>query len=58
LSPEFLPPRSVNPVPRRLADVSRAARELGFSATTSLDEGLRRLFQWRREALKTAQAAA
>jgi UDP-glucose 4-epimerase len=58
LSPEFLPPRSVNPVPRRLADVSRAKRELGFSAATTLDEGLRRLIQWRREALKTPQAAA
>jgi UDP-glucose 4-epimerase len=58
LSPEFLPPRSVNPVPRRLADVSRAKRELGFSASTTLEEGLRRLIQWRRDALKTAQAAA
>jgi UDP-glucose 4-epimerase len=58
LSPEFLPPRSVNPVPRRLADISRAKRELGFSATTTLDEGLRRLIQWRRKTLEAVQAAA
>jgi UDP-glucose 4-epimerase len=58
LSPEFLPPRSVNPVPRRLADISRAQRELGFSATTTLDEGLCRLIQWRRETLENAKAAA
>jgi UDP-glucose 4-epimerase len=58
LSPEFLPPRSVNPVPRRLADISRAEQELGFCATISLDDGLRRLIEWRRETLETAKAAA
>jgi UDP-glucose 4-epimerase len=47
LAPEFHPPRKVNPVPRRLADTTRARRELGFSAETSLDEGLRQLASWR-----------
>jgi UDP-glucose 4-epimerase len=47
LTPELHPPRRVNPVPRRLADTTRARRELGFVAETSLDEGLRRLAAWR-----------
>jgi UDP-glucose 4-epimerase len=51
LAPEFHPPRKVNPVPRRLADTRRACEELGFTARTSLPEGLRRLAAWRREAL-------
>ena len=41
LAPEFHPPRKVNPVPRRLADTTRARRELGFVAETPLGEGLR-----------------
>lgn len=49
--PEFLPARGVNPVPRRLADVSRAERVIGFRAEVGLEEGLRRLIAWRREAL-------
>jgi UDP-glucose 4-epimerase len=52
VSPEFCPPRKVNPVPRRLADVRRAQRELGFTAQTRLEDGLRRLDQWRREVLR------
>jgi UDP-glucose 4-epimerase len=52
LEPEFLPPRKVNPVPRRLADTSRAREELGFVAQTPLDEGLRRLRDWRLEILE------
>jgi UDP-glucose 4-epimerase len=36
-------------VPRRLADTTRARRELGFVAEVSLEEGLRRLAGWRRE---------
>jgi UDP-glucose 4-epimerase len=47
LAPEFHPPRKVNPVPRRLADTSRAEREIGFRARVSLPEGLRRLAEWR-----------
>ena len=46
LQPEFAPERKVNPVPRRLADVSRAKRLLGFEASVSFEEGLRRLVDW------------
>ena len=46
LSPEFHPPRKVNPVPRRLAKVSRARGELGFTAEVPLGVGLRRLRAW------------
>jgi UDP-glucose 4-epimerase len=48
LEPEFHPPRKVNPVPRRLADVSRARDEIGFTASVPLEEGLRRLAAWHR----------
>ncbi|HEY1679251.1 MAG TPA: SDR family NAD(P)-dependent oxidoreductase [Candidatus Sulfotelmatobacter sp.] len=44
--PEYGPERKVNPVPRRLADVSKARRMLGFEAAISLEEGLRRLVAW------------
>jgi UDP-glucose 4-epimerase len=43
---EYLPPRAVNGVVRRLADTSAAWRDLGFSAQVPLDVGLRRLVEW------------
>jgi UDP-glucose 4-epimerase len=43
---EFGPPRGVNAVTRRLADVSRAGEQLGWKAEISLDEGLERLVTW------------
>ena len=46
LKPEYGPERSVNPVPRRLADTTKAERLLGFRATVGLDEGLSRLVEW------------
>lgn len=46
LQPEFGPPRAVNNVRRRLADVSRARDRLGFTAQVRLEEGLRRLVEW------------
>jgi UDP-glucose 4-epimerase len=49
MSLEFGPPRGVNAVTRRLADVSLAAQSLGWKAEISLDEGLRRLVTWWRE---------
>jgi UDP-glucose 4-epimerase len=60
LSPEFHPPRKVNPVPRRLADTRRAAEEIGFRSEVDLEEGLRRLAEWRkaeRSALVTRELA-
>lgn len=59
LEPEFHPPRKVNPVPRRLADIRRARAELGFQAEVPLDEGLRRLVTWRRSlTMKSAVLAS
>jgi UDP-glucose 4-epimerase len=46
LSPEFGPPRGVNPVTRRAADVSFARTRLGWKAEVSLEEGLERLVSW------------
>jgi UDP-glucose 4-epimerase len=53
LALEFGPPRGVNAVTRRLADVSRAAERFGWKAEISLDEGLRRLVAWWREQRRT-----
>jgi UDP-glucose 4-epimerase len=49
VKPEFLPQRKVNPVPRRLADVEKAHRLLGFNSQIGLEEGLRRLLEWRQD---------
>lgn len=46
LEPTFGPARAVNPVSRRLADTSAAARDLGWSAKIPLDEGLQDLVAW------------
>jgi len=46
LRPEHGPERKVNPVSRRLADVSKADRLLGFRASVGLEEGLTRLVRW------------
>jgi len=46
LQPEYGPERKVNPVQRRLADISKAKRLLGFEAQVSLEEGLQRLVNW------------
>jgi UDP-glucose 4-epimerase len=46
LNPVHGQERSVNPVPRRLADTSKAERLLGFKATVQLEDGLKRLVRW------------
>jgi nucleoside-diphosphate-sugar epimerase len=46
---EYGPERKVNPVPRRLADVSKARRLLGFETRVPLEDGLRRLVAWSQE---------
>ncbi|MCM0589161.1 MAG: NAD-dependent epimerase/dehydratase family protein [Gloeotrichia echinulata IR180] len=56
LQPEYGPERKVNPVARRLADVSKAKKLLGFEAEISLEEGLRRLVSWWREQKLTKEA--
>ena len=43
---EFGPARAVNGVTRRLADVTAAQRDLGFTAEVGLEDGLRELVEW------------
>jgi len=54
--PEYGPERRVNPVPRRLADISKAKRLLGFQSTVSIEEGLRRLVTWWQAERETNEA--
>jgi UDP-glucose 4-epimerase len=56
VEPEFLPERAVNPVPRRLADVSAIEAALGFKAETSLPDGLRKLSNWYRAVIEESGA--
>ena len=53
---EFGPPRGVNAVTRRLADVSQAAELLGWKSAITLDDGLRRLVAWWRAQRQTEGA--
>jgi len=46
LAIDFGPARQVNGVTRRLASTAAARRDLGWTATIGLDEGLRRLVDW------------
>lgn len=46
LKPEFKPDNTINPVPRRLADVEQAKQRLGFSPTIDLSTGLEKLSAW------------
>lgn len=43
---EFGPPRGVNSVTRRQADISSARKQLSWKPEIDLDEGLRRLVAW------------
>ncbi len=56
LTPQFLPARSVNPVPRRLADTGKAENLLRFRAKVGIEEGLRRLIDWRQSVLARQEA--
>jgi UDP-glucose 4-epimerase len=55
---EYQPARAINPVERRLADISRARDELGFTATITLENGLRDLVAWWRGERALGQVAA
>jgi UDP-glucose 4-epimerase len=46
LKPEYGPARKVNPVSRRLADVSRAKELIGFASQVTLEDGLDRFVNW------------
>ncbi len=59
LEPQFGPARKVNAVPRRLASTMKAEKLLGFSASVTMEEGLRDLVEWWRQekSLSTGEAA-
>ena len=46
MQPLFAEERKVNPVTRRLAATTHAREGIGFTASTPLEEGLRRLVAW------------
>ena len=46
LQPEFRPDNTVNPVSRRLADISKAERLLWWKPEVTLEEGLKKLSEW------------
>jgi UDP-glucose 4-epimerase len=55
---EYGPERTVNKVPRRLADTSLARDRLGFEAEVGLEEGLTGLVAWWRAEQDSASRAA
>jgi len=57
LSIEYGPERAVNRVPRRLADIEAARRDLAFEAEIDLDRGLRMLVDWWRASRNGSGAA-
>jgi UDP-glucose 4-epimerase len=54
---EYREERKVNPVQRRLSDITKAKQLLGFEAEVSLEEGLRRLVKWWQEQKLTKEAS-
>jgi len=46
LTPEHREENSINPVSRRLADISKAQRLLNFTPTVSLEQGMKELTKW------------
>ncbi|GAB4543386.1 MAG: NAD-dependent epimerase/dehydratase family protein [Anaerolineae bacterium] len=57
LQPEYGPARQVNLAQRRLADVSKAERLLGFKAQVELEDGLRRMVKWWRQEQAAREAS-
>jgi UDP-glucose 4-epimerase len=58
LRPEHAAERAVNPVRRRLADVTAAKVLIGFEATVPLTEGLKGLVPWWRSVCEVEPATA
>jgi UDP-glucose 4-epimerase len=52
LKPEFREENSINPVNRRLAEISKARRLLHFTPTVSLEQGMKSLSEWYFEKIK------
>jgi UDP-glucose 4-epimerase len=46
LEPVFKEANAVNPVSRRLADISKAQKLLGYQPKINLEEGLKSLSEW------------
>jgi UDP-glucose 4-epimerase len=55
-APEYGPARKATPVWRRLADVRKAERLIGFKAKVALEDGLHQLVQWWSRETKTPVA--
>ncbi|HLH06302.1 MAG TPA: NAD-dependent epimerase/dehydratase family protein [Terriglobales bacterium] len=58
LKPEYRPARAVANVTRRRAAIDKAEKMLGFRSTISLEDGLRRLIEWRNREARTVAAGA
>ncbi len=52
LRPEYREENSINPVSRRLADISKAKELLHFTPTISLEQGMKELSEWYFEKIK------
>jgi UDP-glucose 4-epimerase len=52
LTPEHREENSINPVSRRLADISKAKKLLNFTPTVSLEQGMKELSNWYFEKIK------
>ena len=52
LTPEYREENSINPVSRRLADISKAKELLHFIPTISLEQGMKELSEWYFEKIK------
>jgi UDP-glucose 4-epimerase len=52
LEPAYRDESSVNPVSRRLADISKAQKLLDFTPTVSLEQGMKELSEWYFEKIK------
>jgi UDP-glucose 4-epimerase len=53
LTPEFREENSYNPVSRRLADISKAKKLLGFTPTVTIEQGMKELTDWYFSKIKT-----
>jgi UDP-glucose 4-epimerase len=56
LRPEYREANSVNPVSRRLADITKAKELLHFIPTISLEQGMKELSEWYFEKIKITMA--
>ena len=55
LTPKYMPENTINPVSKRIADISKAKKQLGFEPEINLEEGLKSLSDWYFEQVKEKQ---